>query len=95
MKKDDVIGSRRITKVLKEFPVLFSGWEMDNIGYVVEHERVDKKNKNEKKRVSFALSGHGVFQLVDNNDFVREKIEEYQRVLSSTRVALELKLGKI
>jgi len=91
MKKGDIIGSRRITKVLKEFPVLFSGWEMDNIGYVVEHERVDKKNKNEKKRVGWALSGHGIFQIIDDDEFIKEKILEYTKVLSTTRVALELK----
>lgn len=93
MKVGDIIGDRKITKIIKEFPILYSGWELDNVGYVVEHERIVRKNVNEKRKVSFALSGHGVFQLVDSNDFVMEKIEEYQKALSTTRVALELKLG--
>lgn len=82
MKVGTLIGKRKVIKVISKFPILYSGWEMDNIGYLVKFE------ENGKVDMGFALSGHGIFQIVNDSKFIRSKLSEYDRVMRATGKAL-------
>ncbi len=65
-------------KVLFEFPVLYQGWECDNIGYLV----LD----GNKKRI--VMSSHGC-NFFPKNKVIEEKMKEYRNAIRLTKIALK------
>jgi hypothetical protein len=66
-------------EVLYEFKILYCGWECDEDGWVV-------KNKTTKK-CSIIRTNHGTPYIADTHE-LENKIEEYQRCINSTQLAL-------
>jgi rhamnose utilization protein RhaD (predicted bifunctional aldolase and dehydrogenase) len=66
-------------KVVFEFPILHSGWDLDSIGYVVD-------NNGSKILI---LTNHGVDYMADPYE-LETKIAEYQKTIMQTQKALTL-----
>jgi hypothetical protein len=84
IKKGSIVGQFRILKILKSFRVLYDGWEMDNSGYLVEYEPITSDGKTS---VGYVLSSHGHLEVTDSDDFIKEKIAEYENTLIATKSA--------
>lgn len=67
-------------KKIFEFPVLYAGWELDCMGWIVE----DNKGKR-----SILLTNHGMEYTAEPEDLVT-KINEYQSAINKTLEALAL-----
>ncbi len=70
-------------KLLLEFPILYSGWEIDNIGWVIEDQKI----------VKLILTSHGGPYVATPKD-LKEKIEEYKAALAKTEKALNMLVKK-
>ena len=68
-------------EVIYQFPVMYSGWECDYNGWVVE-EIASKERK-------IVLSNHNTLYFADIKE-IEECIDEYQDVINKTKKALEL-----
>lgn len=69
------------SELVKEFAVLWSGWECDSVGYVVKVEGIDS--------LQLLMSNHGFFDIVKDKN-LQERISEYEEVLAASREALSL-----
>lgn len=67
-------------KKIYEFPVMWSGWELDNKGWVALDDN--------GKRV-IVLTNHGV-EYIASNDELHEKIKSYTATIEATEKALEI-----
>ncbi len=81
--------------VIFEFPVLWQGWELDDVGYIIEY---DGENR-------LVWSDHGEFKLISNVapkpivdlptnpldiDILSNFIKKYKEVIESTKRAIDL-----
>jgi hypothetical protein len=80
--------------ILHEFNFLYSGWELDNYGYVVEYQGLPRLISSE----------HGKFRLVPNNSFNEAEsdalavdvelltgyINDYKTAIEKTQKAIDL-----
>lgn len=82
MKVGDKISGHTITKIFIEFPILHKGWELDEVGYLVEYKR------DGKTKIAFALSDHDNFELVLDSEYLDDKIREYQKAIEQTSSAI-------
>ncbi len=67
-------------EVLFTFPVLYTGWELDEKGYVV---------KAPDDSTLLVMSSHGRFYVAEANE-LREKLAEYETAILASRKALAL-----
>jgi len=65
--------------ILHKFPILYAGWEMDNVGYVVKAEGLN----------ILVLSNHEKLYVADRVE-LEEKLQEYKEAIRETEKALEL-----
>ena len=65
-------------EVLKEFPVLYRGWDCDGTGYIVRD--------GNRERVVLTSHGSPYFAKIKE---LEEKISEYKNALQETEVALK------
>lgn len=68
-------------EVMFSFPVMFSGWECDEVGHVVKAKGTDK--------LEVALSNHGNFNISDIKELF-EKIDEYRYAIINTEKAIRM-----
>ena len=68
-------------EVLFTFPVMYCGWESDEIGYVIKDVV--------KGTLDIALTSHGGFYIARIEELF-EKIYEYMGAIQATEKALEL-----
>lgn len=66
-------------KTLLEFPVMWSGWECDSKGWVVEYEGENH----------LIVTNHGGYQFGDA-EFLDEKVGEYLEAVQKTTQALAM-----
>lgn len=76
-KLEDFLRIKKL-KLLYQFTILYKGWEMDNIGYIVK----DQHNNN-----LILLTSHGNFYFGKKNQ-LEEKLSEYEKVVKDTHQAL-------
>lgn len=67
-------------RVIKEFRILYSGWELDGAGEIYE----DQSGKR-----YLVLTNHGM-PYIGSSDELREQIKEYQEVIVETQEAIRL-----
>jgi len=73
---DTITVSHETYKVLHQFPVLYKGWESDNVAWIVQDE-----GKN-----ALVMSNHGVNYFAKKEELF-EKITEYKEALSDSEKA--------
>jgi hypothetical protein len=71
---------KHIVKILKQFPVLYEGWEMDNVGWIAEF------NDDSKEII---MSDHGGLYIASEEE-LNEKIEHYKKAIIETTEALDI-----
>ena len=72
------IISSPVKNILKDFVILHKGWEMDNIGWIVELENGERK---------LVLTNHGSSYVADIKE-LEKKIKEYERLTASDKDAI-------
>lgn len=77
----DKSGNKLI--IIKTFKVLWEGWELDNLGYLI---------KDSSGKYSVVLTNHGRPFIADRK-FVESKIREYRGILDETQGAFDLAFG--
>jgi hypothetical protein len=80
VKKKSVIPKSPYVKTLLEFPVMYSGWECDEKGWV--------KERADGIRV-IVLTDHGVPYEADPK-VLRDRMDAYRDALAKSREALDL-----
>jgi hypothetical protein len=70
--------------VVQSFPVLHSGWECDEIGYLV----ISDKNKHR-----IIMTNHGRYYVASTKE-VEAKVEEYRNAISLSVEALQHVYGQ-
>jgi hypothetical protein len=73
-------------EIVFSFPVMYSGWECDEIGHVVKAVGTEE--------LKIALSNHGNFSIV-NIDELFEKIDEYRYAIVKTEKAIKMAVKKV
>ena len=68
-------------EIVHTFPVMWSGWECDDVGYVVK--------ETETNELKIALSSHGGFYIAKVKELF-EKIHEYINAIKETEKAIEM-----
>ena len=68
-------------KTISDFPVLHSGWEIDSVGYVVQHD--------DKKKI--AISDHGRFHFADDAEIIKIIIRYQDAIKHTVEALLETK----
>jgi len=72
------INGKKIEKILKKFPILWEGWELDCVGYICQF------TDDTKEAVS---TNHGIPYLMKKIEMLN-KIEVYKRAISLTEEAI-------
>jgi hypothetical protein len=67
-------------RVVYEFPILYQGWDMDDVGWIT-------KNKYGSKRI--LSTNHGRVIELDDRDLL-EKISQYNSAIEETVMALDI-----
>jgi hypothetical protein len=67
-------------KIIKDFPILWSGWEMDNTGWIVSAD----------KTKLLVITNHGQFQIEADASFLVDQQKLYLDTLKDTEEALSL-----
>lgn len=66
-------------EVLSEFPVMYSGWECDSLGWVIKIQRTNE--------VKVVMTNHGSFYL-ETEEGLNDKMKEYEAALIPIKAAL-------
>ena len=75
-------GSFNDYKILKIIPVLYQGWECDDMMMVVEHKKTKERY--------FIESNHGTYLIHKNEKVLLKKIKEYENAKALTQEALDI-----
>ena len=76
------IDGRKIKSILKTFLVLYSGWELDDVAWIVEFE--------DGGRAELVRTDHGgVYISDDGKTELALKIAEYEKAIKETQEALD------
>lgn len=73
------IDGKKIAFILKQFKLLYSGWELDDLGWIVEFTDASR---------AIILTNHGS-PYVARKSVLLDKIKEYEEVIEQTHKALE------
>ena len=77
------MNSMSKNKIIYEFSVYYSGWECDDIAWVMQ---------SPDGRTFLKMTDHGR-EIVRNYDFLEEKIKEYKEAIKNTERAISLLKG--
>jgi len=80
MKVGDKIGDRVVKSILSKFPVMWSGWEMDDQAWVMVFEDGTK---------SFVTTDHGMPTVIDA-EYFNDRIDSYKRTIEATKEAIKV-----
>jgi uncharacterized protein YlzI (FlbEa/FlbD family) len=70
----------KISEILYEFKIMYEGWQLDEIGYVVKME-------NGKKAIVETDHGMPVLSSIQN---LQDKIKEYESAIKGTQKAIKI-----
>lgn len=79
---NSIIDSKKITKILYEFEIMWVGWEIDSKGWIVQCD-------DNTKRI--VMTNHCTPYFATENDLI-SKIKDYQGAIDNTKKAIEILL---